>query len=205
MKLYDFPKSGNCWKVRLMLGFLGLKAEIVPVNLLEGAQRSADFQALNPLSQVPVLVDEGQVIRDSHAIIFYLARRYDDTARWYPGDLQTQAEIAGWLSLSANELANGPSALRLIKVFGAPFEAGRARDIAETACAYIEEKLQGKEWLTGGTHPTIADLACYPYLALAHQGDFALEPYPRLRDWLARVESLEHYQPLEQDRAASLR
>ncbi len=45
LKLYDFPLSGNCYKVRLMLSLLRLEHEIVPVNLKSGEHKSRPFAA----------------------------------------------------------------------------------------------------------------------------------------------------------------
>lgn len=196
MKLYDFPLSGNCHKVRLMLSFLKLEAEIWPVDLGNGQQRTPEFLALNPLAQVPVLQDGETVLRDSHAILLYLAKAYDKSGRWLPNHAISLGQIGAWLSLSANELANGPATLRLIELFKAPRDATRAAEVAGKACQLIEATLHGQPWLLDHEHPTVADVACYPYLALASDGKWSLEAYPNLRAWLARFEALPGFQPL---------
>lgn len=66
--LYDMPLSGNCHKVRLLLSLLSLPYQIQPVDLAGGEQRSPDYLQRNPFGQVPVLDDDGLVIRDSQAI-----------------------------------------------------------------------------------------------------------------------------------------
>lgn len=90
MQLHDFTLSGNCYKVRLFLALLGRQVELLQVDLRGGAQKRPEFLALNPRGQVPVLVDEGQSVYDSQAILVYLARRYAD-ARWLPQDALGQA------------------------------------------------------------------------------------------------------------------
>ena len=65
VKLYDFAISGNCHKARLMLSLLGLKYELIPVNQQASEHKSEMFLKLNPLGQVPVLIDGNVVIRDS--------------------------------------------------------------------------------------------------------------------------------------------
>ena len=189
MKLYDFPVSGNCYKVRLMLSFLGLEAELVPVDLAGGANRRDDFLRLNPKGQVPVLEDGALVLRDSQAILLYLARAYDAKGSWLSTDAATLGHIGSWLALSANEIAGGPAALRLVEIFGAKLDVEAARVKAGKACALIEARLEQGPWLVGD-HPTIADVACYPYLSLAGDGKWSLDPYPRLQDWLRRFQAL---------------
>lgn len=196
MKLYDFPLSGNCHKVRLMLSFLSLDAEIIPVDLANGQHRTDEFLALNPMAQVPVLQDRETVLRDSHAILLYLAKAYDKSGQWLPDDAVSLAQVGGWLSLSANEIANGPATLRLIELFKAPRDGARAREIAGKACQLIETTLSLQPWLLRHEHPTVADVACYPYLALASDGKWSLEDYPNLQAWLVRFEALPGFQPL---------
>lgn len=197
MKLHDFPLSGNCHKVRLMLSFLGLQAELVPVDLAGGAHRREDFLALNPLGQVPVLEDGAVVLRDSQAILLYLARAHDRSGKWLPTDAAGLGRVGGWLALSACEINGGPAALRLAELFGARIDLEAARQKASQACDLIEARLASGPWLLEGDHPSVADVACYPYLALAGDGKWSLEPYPRLRAWLQRVEALPGFQPLQ--------
>ena len=78
MKLYEHPESGNSHKVRLLLSFLGLEYESVIVDLMTDEQHQAPFLAVNPRGEVPVLVDNELVLRDSMAILVYLATQYDD-------------------------------------------------------------------------------------------------------------------------------
>ncbi len=190
MRLYGHPLSGNVHKVRLLLAQLDLAHDEETVDLARGAQRQPGYLALNPLGQVPVLVDDdGTVIRDSQAILVYLARRYGPD--WAPADAVTAARIQAWLSFAANEILNGPGAARLDKLFRRPptpdVEPRAARALAE-----LDRALTGRDWLVG-ERPTIADLACYPYAAWAPQGDVDLSPYPAVRAWIARIEALPKF------------
>jgi len=76
IKLYDFPQSPNCQKVKLVLAEKDLSYETVFVDLMNNAQRSADFLRLNPYGKVPVLIDEDEVIYDSTIINEYLDDEY---------------------------------------------------------------------------------------------------------------------------------
>ncbi|MCG6860026.1 MAG: hypothetical protein LJE70_01870 [Chromatiaceae bacterium] len=50
--------------------------------------------------------------------------------------------------------------------------------IARPGLDAMEQRLDGHQWMAA-EHPTIADLACYPYVSLAHAGRFSLQPYRR--------------------------
>ncbi len=111
MKLYDAAFSGNCHKVRMMLSILGLDYDQVPVDLKAGAQRRPEFLALNPLGKIPVLEDEDLVIRDSQAILVYLAGKHG-SPDWWPEDAPGQGQIMQWLAFSVNEMFHGPAIAR---------------------------------------------------------------------------------------------
>jgi len=191
MKLYNAPASGNCHKVRLFLSILGLDYDIVPVNLAAGEQNTPEYLAMNPLHQVPVLDDDGHIVRDSQAILVYLARR-EGKDDWLPTDARGEGEVMQWLAFSANEMINGCAIARALVKFKREGDVPAAQQKAKAALAILEGRLADNDWLAVG-RPTIADMACYPYAGLIWEGDIALDPYPNIRAWLARVEALPGY------------
>ncbi|UXY54569.1 glutathione S-transferase family protein [Pseudomonas tohonis] len=191
MQLHDFPLSGNCYKVRLFLGLIGQRAEIVTVNLAAGEQKQPAFLALNPRGQVPVLVEDGQALVDSQAILVYLARRH--APDWLPDDALQQARIASWLSFAANELHHGPASARVIKLFRRPGDLEATQAKARQALDVVELQLGRHPWLAEGATPSIADVALYPYLAMAGEGGVELAPYPYIRQWCDRIRALPGY------------
>ena len=80
--LYRMPVSGHCHRVELMLSLLGLPCELVNLDLRKGEHRTPSFLALNPLGQVPVLVDGDTVLSDSNGILVYLVQRYAPGSAW---------------------------------------------------------------------------------------------------------------------------
>ena len=186
--LYGFPLSGHAHRVALFLSLLGLPHEQITVDLPNGAQKQPDFLALNPFGQVPVIDDAGTVIADSNAILVYLATRYGDEG-WLPRDPVLNAQVQRWLSVAAGPIFTGPCAARLVTVFGAPLDHGRAKEIAAGLFAVMEPHLATRTFLVGA-QPTIADVAAYSYIAHAPEGDVSLAPYPHIRNWLARIEAL---------------
>jgi len=191
IELYEFALSGNCHKVRLMLSLLGLPYAGIPVNGTDRQHKTGEFLAMNPFGQVPVLKDGEAVIRDSQAILVYLARQYGGTT-WWSEDAATLANIAAWLSTAANEVARGPNALRLHHKFGRNINVEEARQCTDLILQILETQLDKQDWIVAG-RPSIADVALYPYIALAHEGQVSLEPYPSILDWLRRMQMLPGY------------
>ncbi|WP_178113386.1 glutathione S-transferase N-terminal domain-containing protein, partial [Pseudomonas yangonensis] len=73
-KVYGDYRSGNCYKVKLMLHLLGKPYEWVLIDILKGETQSEAFLAKNPNGKIPVLeLDDGTCLWESNAILNYLA------------------------------------------------------------------------------------------------------------------------------------
>jgi glutathione S-transferase len=196
MKLYWHAMSGHAHRAQLFLSLIGAKFDLVEVDLASGAHKAPEFLKLNSFGQVPVLDDNGIVVNDSNAILVYLAKKFGKTD-WLPEDARGAAEVQRWLSVAAGQIAFGPAAARLVTVFNAPFNADEVIKRAHAILALIEAELAGKDWIAGGGHPTIADIALYSYIARAPEGNVDLSPYPSVLGWLKRVESLPGFTPFK--------
>jgi glutathione S-transferase len=192
--LFGFPLSGNSYRARLCLHLLGLPYQERIVNLIAREHRSPEFLARNPLGQVPVLVDDERTVRDSHAIISYLASSYGGE-RWYPSDPYERALVEQWLYFDANELHNGIGYARNHFAFGIPWDGEAARKRGVTALAVLEQRLAAQDWLELG-RPTLADIACFPLVALAEDARIPLAELPAVRGWLDRVRALPGFVPM---------
>ena len=188
LKLHDLEPSGNCYKVRLFCALLGRPLNLEPVDLMGGAHKRSPFVDKNPFGQIPVLEDSGVVLRNSQAILVYLARKYGDES-WLPIDATGMGQVMTWLMTAENEIARGPADARLHDKFGFKLDVHLARENAAHILGLTEEHLDKNNWLALG-RPTIADIACMPYVALSHEGGISLEPFPAIRAWITRIKAL---------------
>jgi glutathione S-transferase len=192
IKLYGHEMSGNCYKVKLLLSLLGIEYEWVKVDLMKGEHKSAEFLALNPFGQVPVLMDEGTVFADAQAILVYLARQYGGD-RWLPLDAEPLSRIVRWLSTTAGEVRQGPESARLYHRFKVTnINIDRVIQKSEFILTQLDQHLSDREWLEFD-HPTIADVAIFPYVALAPEGQITLESYPHVLAWIDRIKNLPNF------------
>lgn len=194
IRLYDYVLSGSCYKVRLFLSVLGIEYETVPVDYYPGGEhKQPDFLEINPLGQIPVL-DDGEVrLRDAQAILIYLAGKYDGARTWYPEDPGTQGQIAMWLSFAGGEIMNS-SAARLHDMLFYDFDIDKVRTAAHAAFRILDDHLTDREidgdtWIVGDT-ATIADIACFPYVALSGDGGILLDDYHAIRRWIMNVKKI---------------
>lgn len=194
LTLYGLRLSGHSHRAELFLSLLGLRYRFVEVG--SAAQRSADaFRRLNPLGQIPVLTDGDAVIPDSNAILVYLAARYAPDRGWMPTDPLGAAQVQRWLSIAAGEVRHGPGQARLMVVFGAPGDRATVHAAAARVLSFMDAHLADRAYLAAD-RPTLADIACYSYVAHAPEGGVSLAPYAAVRAWIARVEALPGFIPM---------
>jgi glutathione S-transferase len=189
MLLYDNSWSGNCWKVRLMLSRLGIAYERHELDPADRSDRPEVLGELNPALRIPTLVlDDGRVLAESGAIVWYLA----EGTEWVPADPFARAQVLQWMFFEQYDLEPNLAVLRFRAVAGvqAPDTDTAARRAGgERALAAMERHLDGREWLVGD-RDTIADVALYAYTHVAPEGGFDLEARPSIVGWLERFAAL---------------
>jgi glutathione S-transferase len=183
MRLYDYPASANCYKVRLLLALLGRPYERVPTDIFGGDTLTDAFGALNPVRETPVLeLDDGTVITQSPAILWFLA----EGTPYLPDDPVGRAHVLQWLAFEQERVMGGIGGPRFRRLTGRPQIPGRLETGAD-ALAVLDAELAEREWLVGDAC-TIADLAVFGYGQLA--GDVELKPGPHVRAWIDRIRAL---------------
>lgn len=194
--LYDFELSANCYKQRLMMSLLGVPYESVAVDFFPGLEHKGDeFKKINPMGHIPVLDDDGYVVWDAHAILVYLAAKYDESGQWYPtSNPELLGETASWI-LFAEGTTNTASAARLYVNLGYDFDIDACRAGAHRLFRKLDEHLwfrerEGMEWVCASPHPTIADIAIFPDVVLSEEGGVSRMDYPAIRRWTDRLKRL---------------
>ena len=190
IRLYNFQASGNSYKIRLLLTQLEVPFERIDIDLLGGETRTPRFRARNPLGQTPfVELDDGRVLAESNAILWYLA---EGTAL-LPDDRWTRGQILQWMNFEQYRLEPNIGTPRFwITELGLGDE--RREQIAEklksgnAALAILDAHL-GKTAFVAGQRYSIADICLFAYGHVASEAGYDLRPYAALRQWFARVEA----------------
>lgn len=196
MILYDYILSPGCYKARLMAALTGLELTLRAVDFHPGAEhRGPELLALNPAGSIPILVDGDLVLTESAAILVYISGKA--APAWLGnGQPATNARIQQWLSFSARLTASLGGA-RLHEMLHRPgdivaLRAAGVTALRELEAALFEQRLKNEAFLVTD-RPTIADIACFPYVALAPDGGVSLDVYPSIRLWMRAVRSLEGF------------
>jgi glutathione S-transferase len=197
--LYNWDLSVNCYKQRLLMSILDVEYDSVPIDFFPGWEhKSPEFKKINPLGHIPVIDDDGYMLRDAHAILVYLAAKYDPSGQWYPvGDPELLGETAQWM-LFAEGTTNTASAARLHVNIGYDFDIDVVRAGAHRLFRVLDEHLwfrerDGLDWVVAAQHPTIADLAIFPDVMLSEEGGISRQDYPAVRRWTDRIRRLEGF------------
>jgi glutathione S-transferase len=194
--LYDYDLSGNCYKLRLLMSFLKLSYQTIPIEFYPSREHKSEwFLNINPLGQLPVIDDEGFVLRDAQAILVYLAAHYDSDGHWYPrSSPKLLGEISQWLAF-ADGITATASAARLHDGFFYELDVLAARAGARRLFRILDEHLwfreqEGRNWICDASDPTIADIACFPYVMLSEEGGISRQDYPAIRRWCDRFKRI---------------
>jgi maleylacetoacetate isomerase len=203
-KLYGYWRSSAAYRVRIALNLKGLAYETVPVHLVNngGEQHAPAYRALNPQELVPTLIDRGQTIRQSLAIIEYLDEAYAEATQLLPREPLARARVRG----IALAIACDTHPLNNTRVLGyLERELHVAQDVRERWVRHwvalglgaIEELCAG-DTATGrychGDQPTQADVLLIPQLYVARRFALDLAPYPTLRRVEEACLSLEAFE-----------
>ncbi len=196
MKLYDYILSPSCYKIRLMAALAGVELTLRAVDFHPGGEhRGPELLALNPAGSIPILEDGDVLLTESSAMLVYIASTAAPDWLGDGGARQT-ALVQQWLSFS-HRLTAALGGARLHEMLLRPGDIGALRAaghqaLRELEAALTEQRLAGLAVLVGD-RPTVADIACFPYVALAPDGGVSLDPYPSIRLWMRGLRSLDRF------------
>jgi len=190
MILYDYPKSGNGYKIRLLLSHLQIPYKYTSVDILEGATRTAEFLLKNPNGQIPVLeLDDGTFLPESNAVLYYLAQG----SEYWPTTKIEQAQVLQWMFFEQySHEPNIATARFWVSIAGMKDSAFDRELLAQKqqkgnqALSVMESHLRNRNYFAGNAY-SIADIALYAYTHVAEEGGFELSSYPTVTQWLERV------------------
>jgi glutathione S-transferase len=198
MRLHSAPRSGNSYKVRLLLGLLGTRCEVVDYDTKGGETHAPGFlESVNPDGKVPVLeLEDGTMLPESAAILYYLA----EGTPQLPEEKMERARVLRWMFFEQYSLLLYLSRPRLWRMSGVEITAQRRAELEQLfeqgyrALGVMERHLGGRKFFVG-ENPTVADVALYAYPRLCPEGGYDLEGFPAVRAWLERIASLPGYVP----------
>ena len=201
IEIYAFPPSPRAFKVMAVANHLGLDWTLRLVDLIQGEQKSPQYEALNPNMRMPTLKDGDYVLWESNAICQYLAAKKPDSGL-LPKDERGRLDVTRWqfwdlahwdptCSIFAFEYVVKPVVLKI----GEPDMAAVAKgtEAFHRAAKVLDGQLKGKKFVTGDTL-TVADFSLGAPMKLAEIAHYPLEPYREIKRWYATLAALPAWQ-----------
>ncbi|WP_133365802.1 maleylacetoacetate isomerase [Qipengyuania sediminis] len=207
MKLFGYFHSSTSYRLRIALNLKGLAYENVPVNLVAGEQKAADYVARDPFGSVPLLEAGGRARAQSMAQLAWLDEAYPEPPL-LPRDLEarfTARELAYAIATETHAVNNLPVLNYLKSAFGASAEQTGAwyRHWLDRTFAPIEARLA--EHGAGDflfERPGLFEVVLLPQLYNARRFELDLAPYPRMTRIEAACLALEAFQRAHPDNQA---
>lgn len=188
MQLHCFGESGNAYKVALALTFADQDWQPVYVDFFNGGGRTPEFRALNPMGEVPVLIDGDTTLSQSGVMLDYISSK---SGKLGGRSAAERREILRWLFWDNHKLSTQIGTTRFLMNFlpeakrpegVIPFMQGRLK----AAYTVLNDHLADKNWLVGDAM-TIADLSCCGYLYYPEPFGFDRADWPHIAAWLDRI------------------
>ncbi|XP_030551654.2 glutathione S-transferase T1 isoform X1 [Rhodamnia argentea] len=193
----------------------GIDFEEVRIDLSKRQHRSPEFRDVNPMGQVPAIVDGRLKLFESHAILIYLSCAFPGVAdHWYPADLSRRAKIHSALDWHHSNLRRGAAAYvlntTLAPALGLPLNpvsAAEGEKLLSSSLLKIESIwLKGNgPFLLGGFQPSIADLSLVCEIMQLEVLDDKdrnriLGPYEKVQKWVesTRKATQPHFDEVHQ-------
>lgn len=193
-KVYGDMLSGNCYKIKMLLTFLNIEHEWIHVDILNGETQTEAFKSINPNGKIPLLViNDGQVLAESNAILNYLA----EGTEYLPRSKFERASVLQWQFFEQYSHEPYIAVARYInKYLGLPSDRMAEYESKQSgghkALKVMEEHLTNKTYFVGN-NISIADISLFAYTQVAHEGGFDLAGYPNILAWIKRIQDLPDY------------
>lgn len=205
LTLHEDPRSGNCYKIKLTAALLGLPLAVKGYDITKGETRTPEFLAgVNANGRIPVLqIGEGEGARflpESNAACWYLAHG----SALIPADRFAQADMLRWMFFEQYNHEPNIATLRFwVSIVGeANLSDDQRRALpakragGDAALALMDDHLADRAFFCGDA-VTLADIALFAYTHVAGEGGFTLTDYPNVTAWIARVQALPGFVPMQ--------
>ncbi len=195
-KLYCFGESGNAYKCALALTLADMEWEPVFVDYFNGGARTEDFRAINPMGEVPVLIDGETTLTQSGVILDYISSK---SGKLGGKSAAERREVLRWMFWDNHKFSSQIGTTRFLMNF-IP-EAKRP----EGVIPFLQNRLKGSytvlndhladhTWVAGQAM-TVADLSCAGYLFYPEPFGFARADWPHIDAWLDRIAATPGWKP----------
>lgn len=189
--LYCFGESGASYKAAIALTLAGMEWQPRFVDFWNGEARTPEFRAINPMGELPVLMDGETTLTQSGVILDYISSK---TGKMGGRSAAERREVLRWMFWDNHKLSTVIGQARFIGNFLTedkrppgviPYLQGRLK----AAYTVLDTHLSTRRWIVGD-QLTIADLSCCGYLFYTEPFGFARADWPHIDAWLDSISAM---------------
>lgn len=199
--LYSYWRSSASYRVRIALALKGVGYDLETVSLVDGAQREADYLAINPQGVLPAFrTDDGEILTQSLAIMEYLEEACPGTSRLLPGDPVGRARARAFAAVIACDThpVQNLSVLNCIRADHGQDEEGVARwcrCFISRGLAALEPAAQASDGpFLFGDAPGLAECCLVPQVYNARRWGVDMSAFPALEALDQRCLAMDAFQ-----------
>jgi glutathione S-transferase len=198
--LYGSPYSSNARKVHWLLEETGATYRYESIDLFAGQQKSPDYLRMNPNGRVPTIDDDGFILWESNAILWYLADKLG-RGKVVPEDVRTRAHVDQWMWWQASDLQPATSRVAILKIRATPeqpIDPVKHKEAVEGTAKplkILDEHITegGRKYVVGDAF-SIADISLAEATLNGRWAGVSLDGYPAVSAWLARLSERPAFQ-----------
>ena len=173
----------NGRKVSILLEELGVPYTAHPIDITKDDQFAPDFLKISPNNKIPAIKDHdnGLCLMESGAIMWYLADKY---GKFLPDDAIGRAKVHEWLMWQMGGLGPMAGQAHHFLQFNpgkAPYAETRYATEVQRLYGVLDKQLDGQDFICGAY--SIADMACWPWVARYEWQRVDLTQFPNVLRW----------------------
>ncbi|APG62529.1 maleylacetoacetate isomerase [Sphingorhabdus lutea] len=200
--LYDYFRSSASYRVRIALNLKEINYKSIPTSLLQGAEKTPEYLALNPQGFVPMLHIDGMDLTQSLAIIEYLDAQYPAPLLLPKNPAQRAKQLSHALIITAD--IHPVNNLRILKYLKG--QMGQDQEAVDNWYRHwiVEgftalEAYAPQSGLFGGDMPNLVDVCLVPQIYNARRFNTDLSEFPKLIRIDAQLNQLPAFQNAHPD------
>lgn len=188
-----YSATPNGQKIAIVLEEIGEPYRVIPYDIFNGDQLTAEFGRINPNHKLPAIVDtapagggEPITVFESGAILQYLAEK---SGRFLPPSGAERATTLSWLTWQVAGLGPmGGQASHFLRYApaGQDYAIERYTRELKRLQTVLEGRLAKTPYVAGSDY-SIADMAIWPGRAAAFVMGISLDDWPATHSWFERV------------------
>lgn len=195
--LYQMSASAPCRTVHMTARQIGVKLNLIPLDLMKGEHLKPEFVALNPQHQIPTINDDGFILWESRAIQAYLVNKYAPDSSLYPKDPKKRAVVDRALYFDIGGIYKAMAAFVYPQLFeGKSADAEKDKELQKQLG--ILEAILEKTKYVAGSELTIADLSIFSELTFIEIIDYDFSSFPKIIEWMSLLKELPYHEEINE-------